>query len=97
VDLFDDGFLETRYPPDHPRLPNLRNGYATPADLLQSGLQAVGGWRPGDAALSSKRAGTDGLPALGSSAPEPIIPLDSRRCKHYKYSAIDAAPLEPKR
>ena len=26
VDLFDERFLETDYPPDHPRLPNLREG-----------------------------------------------------------------------
>jgi hypothetical protein len=72
VDLFEDSFLEARYPPDHPRLPNLRSGYATPADLLCSRLQVVRTWRPGDPVPFRNDSGTDTLATFGSSVPNSV-------------------------
>lgn len=39
--LFDEETLAKYYPPCHPRLDNLRRGYATPVDLLTSRLEVV--------------------------------------------------------
>lgn len=72
VDLFDDAIPEAHYPPDHPRLANLRDGYATPADLLRSRLQVVRTWKPGDPVPSRNGAVTDTPAAFGSSAPNPV-------------------------
>lgn len=38
VALFPEEVLDANYAPDHPRLGNLRNGYATPPDFLRSTL-----------------------------------------------------------
>jgi uncharacterized protein YycO len=72
VDLFDDAFLEARYPPDHPRLANLRNGYATPPDLLCSRLEAVRSWRPGGPVSGRDSLGRNTPAAFGSSAQNPV-------------------------
>lgn len=88
VDLFDDSFLETHYLRDHPRLPNLRNGYTTPADLLRSRLEGVRTWRPGDVVPSRNGAVVDIPAAFGSSAPKELgIPFDSSTCLHNIYGA----------
>ena len=88
VDLFDDAFLNAHYPPDHPRLVNLRNGYATPADLLRSRLQVMRIWRPGHVIPSRKRTRVDIPAGSSASAPEEqAIPLDSRAGVHNFYSA----------
>ena len=41
ISLFPDELLASKYGETHPRLANLRAGYATPADLLLSKLEVV--------------------------------------------------------